>query len=122
MRFYASLEKHLRGTGRQSETPYSTGDLRTSIDIEKMAEGTLVIELYQGDSENRVWRGTTTKVFRSGAMNEEMIRSVVSLILRGYPPAPSPAAPPSPRPRPDRPSAAPPRSEGGRGTSVHTGQ
>ena len=93
VRFYASMEKHLRGTGRQSETPYSTGDLRTSIDIEKMAEGTLVIELYRGDTEDRVWRGSTIKVFRSGAMNEEMIRSAVSLILRGYPPSPKPASP-----------------------------
>lgn len=98
VRFYASLEKHLRGTGRQSETPYSTGDLRTSIDIEKMAEGTLVIELYRGDTENRVWRGSTMKVFRSGAMNEEMIRSVVSLILRGYPPSPASPSPASPTP------------------------
>ena len=63
-----------------------------------MAEGTLIIELYRGDTENRVWRGTTTKVFRSGAMNEEMIRSVVSLILRSYPPSPASPSPASPSP------------------------
>jgi len=98
VRFYASLEKHLRGASRQSETPYMTGDLRTSVDIEKMAEGTLIIEMYRGDTESRVWRGSTTKVFRSGAMNEEMIRSVVSLILRGYPPSPASPSPSSPKP------------------------
>jgi len=98
VRFYASLEKHLRGTGRQSETPYTTGDLRTSVDIEKMSEGTLVIELYRGDTDSRVWRGTSTKVFRSGAMNEELIRSTVSLILRSYPPSPPSPSPASPAP------------------------
>ena len=93
VRFYASQEKHLRGASRQSETPYMTGDLRTSVDIEKMAEGTLIIELYRGDTGTRVWRGTTTKVFRSGAMNEELIRSTVSLILRSYPPPLRPGSP-----------------------------
>jgi hypothetical protein len=96
VRFYASLEKHLRGASRQSENPYMSGDLRTSVDIEKMSEGMLIIELYQGDTDRRVWRGSTTKVFRSGAMNEELIRSSVGLILRSYPPSP---APPSPAPR-----------------------
>jgi uncharacterized protein DUF4136 len=98
VRFYAALEKHLRGAGRQSETPYMTGDLRTSVDIEKMSEGTLIIELYRGDTQNRVWRGSTVKVFRSGAMNEELIRSAVSLILRGYPPSPASPSPASPAP------------------------
>ncbi len=96
VRFYASLDKHLRGAGRQSESPYMVNDLRTSVDIEKMAEGTLIIELYRGDTDTRLWRGTTTKVFRSGALDEELIRSTVSLILRSYPPAPSPAPPPTP--------------------------
>ena len=90
VRFYASLDKHLRGAARQSESPYTVNDLRTSVDIEKMAEGTLIIELYQGDTDTRIWRGSTTKVFRSAALDEELIRSTVSLILRGYPPTPSP--------------------------------
>jgi hypothetical protein len=97
VRFYASLEKHLRGAARQSESPYTVSDLRTSVDIEKMSEGTLIIELYQGDTDRRIWRGTTTKVFRSAALDEEIIRSSVSLILRGYPPKPSPPPTPSPR-------------------------
>jgi hypothetical protein len=98
VRFYASLEKHLRGTGRQSETPYMAGDLRTSVDFEKMSEGMLIIELYRGDTSDRVWRGSTVKVFRSGAMNEELIRSAVSLILRSYPPSPASPSPASPAP------------------------
>ena len=98
VRFYAGLEKHLRGASRQEETPYMTGDLRTSVDLEKMSEGTLIIELYRGDSADRVWRGSTVKVFRSGAMNEELIRSVVSLILRSYPPSPASPSPAGPKP------------------------
>ena len=97
VRFYASLDKHLRGASRQSESPYMVNDLRTSVDIEKMAEGTVIIELYRGDTDTRLWRGTTTKVFRSAALDEELIRSTVSLILRSYPPTPSPV-PPSPTP------------------------
>jgi hypothetical protein len=98
VRFYASVEKHLRGASRQSDSPYTVSDLRTSVDIEKMSEGMLIIELYRGDTDDRVWRGTTTKVFRSGAMNEELIRSTVSLILRGYPPTPASPSPARPTP------------------------
>jgi hypothetical protein len=91
VRFYASLEKHWRGAGRQSEAPWSgSGDLRTSVDLEKMAEGTLVIELSDASTDQRVWRGTTTRVFRSSSMDEETIRSAVSLVLRRYPPAANP--------------------------------
>lgn len=91
VRFYASLEKHIRGTARQSETPYTTGDLRTSVDFEKMTEGMLIVELYQGDTEKRLWRGSTT--IRTGKMDEEVMRSAVSLILRSYPPRLRPGSP-----------------------------
>jgi hypothetical protein len=89
VRFYASVEKHIRGSGRQANDPW-THDLRTSIDLEKMAEGTLVIELYQAGGDQRVWRGTTSRVFRPGSLDESAIRSAVALVLRAYPPAPKP--------------------------------
>ena len=91
VRFYASVDKKVRGTGRQESS--WTGDLKTSVDFEKMAEGTLVIELYDAGTEKRLWRGTTTRVFRPGSLSESDIRSAVALVLGKYPPAP-----PSPTP------------------------
>jgi len=91
VRFYASVDKKVRGTGRQ-ETSW-TGDLKTSVDFEKMSEGTLVIELYEAASEKRLWRGTTTSVFRPGSLDESAIRSAVALVLARYPPAPASPAP-----------------------------
>jgi Domain of unknown function (DUF4136) len=91
VRFYASMEKKVRGTGRQ-DTSW-TGDLQTSVDFEKMAEGTLIIELYDAGTEKRVWRGTTTSVFRPGSLDESDIRSAVALVLGKYPPAPASPAP-----------------------------
>jgi Domain of unknown function (DUF4136) len=90
VRFYADIEKHLRGTGRQSEVPDASGDLRTSVDLEKLREGSLIIELYQGDTDRRIWRGTNTKAFRARKLDEEVIRSAVALVLRSYPPPPKP--------------------------------
>jgi uncharacterized protein DUF4136 len=89
VRFYASVEKHLRGASRQSEGPWNN-ELRTSVDIEKMAEGTLIVELYEASTDERVWRGTTTRVFRDSALDEDAIRSAVALVLRTYPPPASP--------------------------------
>jgi hypothetical protein len=88
LRFYASLEKHLRASSRQTEGPWN-GDLRTSVDIAKMAEGTLIIELSEAKNDQRVWRGTTTRTFRESALDEDGIRSAVALVLRSYPPPPA---------------------------------
>lgn len=87
VRFYADIEKHLRGTGRQEDSPYVGGDLRTSVDIEKIREGSLIIELYQGDTDRRIWRGANMKAFHARHLDEQVIRSAVALILRSYPPA-----------------------------------
>ena len=90
VRFHADIEKRVRGTARQSESPHSPGDLRTSVDLEKIREGSLVIELYQGDTERRLWRGVAAKAFRTRSMDEEVIRSAVALVLRSYPPPQGP--------------------------------
>ena len=87
VRFYAHLDKHLRGSSSQTSSPWN-GDLRTSVDLEKMAEGTLIIELYDPKVDQRIWRGTTTQVARASSIDESSIRSAVALVLRAYPPSP----------------------------------
>src|SRR5262249_13266677 len=86
VRFYASLQKHLRGASKQTEGPWNN-ELRTSVDVEKMAEGTLIIELYEGSTDQRVWRGTTVRVFRESSLDETAIRNAVARVLRSYPPS-----------------------------------
>src|SRR5215470_18445799 len=78
VRFYASVDKKVRGTPRQESNDWN-GDLRTSVDFSKMAEGTLIIELYDAASEKRLWRGTTVQAFRPGSLTESDIRSAVAL-------------------------------------------
>ena len=80
VRFYASVDTKVRGTGRQESNAWN-GDLRTSVDFSKMAEGTLIIELYGAADEKRLWRGTTVRAFRPGSLTESDIRSAVALIL-----------------------------------------
>jgi hypothetical protein len=92
VRFYASVDTKVRGTGRQESNAWN-GDLRTSVDFSKMSEGTLIIELYDAATENRIWRGTTVQAFRPGKLTESEIRSAVALILAKYPPAPPSPAP-----------------------------
>src|SRR5262245_59653233 len=92
VRFYASVDKKVRGTGRQEANSWN-GDLRTSVDFSKMAEGTLIIELYEAGSEKRLWRGTTVQAFRPGSLTESDIRAAVALILNKSPPAPPSPAP-----------------------------
>ena len=92
VRFYASVDTKVRGTGRQESNAWN-GDLRTSVDFSKMAEGTLIIELYGAADEKRLWRGTTVRAFRPGSLTESDIRSAVALILAKYPPSIASPAP-----------------------------
>jgi hypothetical protein len=73
VRFYASVDKHLQAASRQSEGVWSR-DLRTSIDVSKVGEGTLIVELFDGKTGARLWRGSTTRAYQKATHDEGNIR------------------------------------------------
>jgi hypothetical protein len=85
VRFYASVDKHLQASSRQADGVWSR-DLRTAIDVSKVGEGTLIVELFDGKTGARIWRGSTTRAYQKASHDEANIRSAVELILRSYPP------------------------------------
>jgi Domain of unknown function (DUF4136) len=93
--YFAKVEKKLKGTGYQEETPWSaSSDLRTVVDFKRVQEGTVIIELLDDDTKLTLWRGVATGKAPPPDEVGPVIDSTVKKILADYPP---PAAP-SPKP------------------------
>jgi hypothetical protein len=85
VRYYTKVERHVRGTGSSRKTD-EPRNARTAFDFEKIAEGTLVIELYVAEGERRVWRGWTTESTARKQFSDDQVREAVARILKSYPP------------------------------------
>jgi len=73
-------------TGRPGGASWEPTNLRTMVDLNKVREGTLVLEMYDARTKDIVWRGVASEVgVRDDAM-EESIRAAVKKLLEGYPP------------------------------------
>ena len=73
-------------TGHSGGSSWEPTNLRTMVDLNKVREGTLVLEMYDARTKDIVWRGVASGVgVRDDAM-EEAIREAVKKLLEGYPP------------------------------------
>jgi hypothetical protein len=70
-------------------------NLRTVVDLNKVKEGTLVLEFYDARTRDIVWRGVATSVGVREDRAEEEIKAAVKKLLEGYPPK-KPEAEPEP--------------------------
>jgi hypothetical protein len=88
VRYYAKAKEGLKGTGTQEESYLSggAGQLTTSVDFQKVVEGTLILELQRASDEKAVWRAGSGW----GSIDKKRIdaetASAVRLLLSKYPP------------------------------------
>ena len=88
VRYYAKAHEGLKGTASQGESylPGGAGQLMTSVDVRKVLEGTLILELQRASDGKPVWRAGSGY----GSIDEKRIdaetASAVSLLLSKYPP------------------------------------
>jgi hypothetical protein len=68
-------------------------NLRTVVDVGKVREGTLILEMYDAQTKDVVWRGVATSVGVREDRAEEEIKAAVKKLLEAYPPVPEPAKP-----------------------------
>jgi len=92
VRYYANGKSRIKGTGSQTDSrlPGGTGSLTTSIDFQKVREGTLIVELQRASDEKVVWRAGSDFTSIDERRLDAEIRSAVRLLFRRYPPAPKP--------------------------------
>jgi len=69
-------------------------NLRTMVDVGKVKEGTLVLEMYDAQSKDIVWRGVATSVGVRPDRMEEEIKAAVKKLLEAFPPQKAEPEPP----------------------------
>lgn len=76
----------LKVAGRSAGGYWEPSNLRTVVDLNKVREGTLVLEVYDAHTKDVVWRGVASEVGVRDDLMEEAIKAAVKKLLEGYPP------------------------------------
>jgi hypothetical protein len=88
VRYYAKKHEGLKGTPSQAETtlPGGAGQLTTSVDFQKVLEGTLLVELQRASDEKALWRAATEYRSIDKQRIDAETKAAVRLLLSKYPP------------------------------------
>jgi hypothetical protein len=88
VRYYAKASQSLKGTPSQTQSPLpgGVGSLSTSVDFQKVVEGTLLLEMQRASDGKPVWRAAS----EYGSIDKKRLdaetSSAVRLLLSKYPP------------------------------------
>ena len=59
----------------------------SDVDVYNYTEGTLPIDIINSDMSQLLWRGSARGVMESQSSSEEKVNSVISKIMKDYPPS-----------------------------------
>lgn len=82
-------EKKIQTTSGPSESPWRTTpdqQWKVSFDLKRAEVGTLVLELWDGQKKDIVWRARGSEMLRRPDETEDQINDVVSRLIAVYPP------------------------------------
>lgn len=86
VRYYAKIEKKLRGKSSQRQSFGEPTNLRTTVDFGRIEEGTILVELYDEETRLTIWRGTVTATAPRPDEVQEAIDDAVKRLFVGFPP------------------------------------
>lgn len=86
--YQVATKKKIGATSSQKASSWDPTNLRTEIDFVRYEEGTLRIEIYDAQTNGRLWRATGTQVLGTPDRAEEMIREAVERLFEKYPSEP----------------------------------
>src|SRR5262245_51015144 len=86
VRYYAKIEKKMRGKGSQRQTFADPTNLRTTVDFKKVEEGTILVELYDNETRLTLWRGTVSAMAPRPDEVQEVIDQAVKSLFAEFPP------------------------------------
>jgi hypothetical protein len=88
VRYYAKKRAGLQGTAKDSETtlPGGAGQHTTSVDFQKVTEGTLLVELQRASDEKAVWTASTEYRSLDKQQIDAQTKTAVRLLIAKYPP------------------------------------
>jgi hypothetical protein len=88
VRYVGKVEEKLRGSSYTTGSNWQPNDLRTMVDIKKVKEGTLIVELYDRATRLLVWRSVATDTPASPDQIEQQIQDFVKKSFADFPPQP----------------------------------
>jgi hypothetical protein len=88
VRYVGKVEEKLRGSSYSTGSNWQSTDLRTMVDIKKVKEGTLIVELYDRVTRLLVWRSVATDTPASPDQIEPQIQAFVKKSFADFPPRP----------------------------------
>jgi len=86
VRYYAKVEKKVRGKGSQRSSLTEPTNLRTTVDFKRVEEGTLIVELFDNESRLTLWRGVASGMAPRPDEVQEAIDDAVQRLFAKYPP------------------------------------
>ncbi len=88
VRYYARKREALQGTAKDSETtlPGGAGQHTTSVDIGKVTEGTLLVELQRASDQKPVWTASTDYRSIDKQRIDAETKAAVRQLIAKYPP------------------------------------
>lgn len=87
VRYSSSTEKKLRARGQTTEPVYGPSDQRTVVNVRRVEELTLSLELVDGRTRRRAWRAVIREALARPDQSEEQVNELVRRMLARYPPA-----------------------------------
>jgi hypothetical protein len=91
VRYHAKIEKKLKSSSRQESSAWEQNNTRTMVDLSRVEEGTLVLELSDGASGDVVWRAVNVDAAPRKDLVPEAIDKWVKKMVAAYPPKAKPA-------------------------------
>lgn len=88
VRYVGKVEQKLRGSSYSTGSNWQSNDLRTMVDIKKVKEGTLIVELYDRATRLLVWRSVATDTPATPDQIEQQIQDFVKKSFADFPPRP----------------------------------
>jgi hypothetical protein len=87
VRYYAKRRESVKGTPSQGETylPGGAGQLTTSVELGKVVEGTLLVELQRASDGKAVWRAATDYQSLDKQRIDADTKAAVRLLFSKYP-------------------------------------
>ena len=88
VRYYAKKQVGIKGTSNQGQTtlPGGAGQLTTTVDFQKVLDGTLLVELQRSSDGTAVWRAATEFKSIDTQRIDAETASAVRLLISKYPP------------------------------------
>jgi Domain of unknown function (DUF4136) len=90
VRYQARLDKKIKGTPSQSESPWQPSNKRTIVNFSKVKIGTLILEVWDAGTKELVWQARESMPAPSPDRVEAAIDKSVKRLMEEFPPRVAP--------------------------------